>query len=206
MSKGKVIRLSDTVEFGMPSFESDSEELSPPQSPEERIAQIEKEAFERGYKEGEKAGFEVGTEKAAKLIEALEKVLTELDGIRKKVLAELEPQVFELSVAIAKRIIRNELSQNTDNILNLIKEAMRKLERTGTVTVKIHPSFKELIEKHKPSLLEIQEDIRFDIDPSIEPSSPVVTGPNEEVVLDYEVQITNLLEELNERLKTDDNS
>ncbi len=206
MSKGKIIKSSDTVEFGMPSFESEDRRQQYEESPEDRIALIEKEAFERGYSEGEKAGFEVGTEKASKLIEALEKVLAELDGIRTRILAELEPQVFELSVAIAKRIIRNELSQNTDNILNLIKEAMRKLERSGTITIRIHPAFKELIEKHKPSLVEIHEDIKFDIDPSIEPSSPVVLSPNEEVVLDYEMQITNLLEELGERLKTDDNT
>ncbi len=206
MSKGKIIKSSDTVEFGMPSFENEVREQLQEQSPEDRIAQIEKEAFEQGYREGEKAGFEVGTEKAAKLIEALEKILSELDGIRTRVLAELELQVFELSVAIAKRIIRNELSQNTDNILNLIKEAMRKLERSGTITIRIHPSFRELIEKHKSSLLEIHEDIKFDIDPSVEPSSPVVLSPNEEVVLDYEMQITNLLEELGERLKTNDNS
>ncbi|RMG68591.1 MAG: hypothetical protein D6710_09980 [Nitrospirae bacterium] len=205
MSKGKIIRNSETAEFGMPSFETEHFRADAEDSLEDRLAQIQKEAFEQGYKEGEKAGYEVGIEKAAKLIEALEKVLSELDGIRKRVLSELEPQVFELSVAIAKRIIRSELTQNPDHIAKLIKEAMLKLERSGEIIIRVHPSFKEMIERHKPSLLEVHEEIKVEVDSSVEPSSPVVIGPNEEVITDYEVQITNLLEELGERINRDDN-
>lgn len=145
----------------------------------------------------------MGMEKATKLVEALEKIVSELEGLKKKLLIELQPQVFNLSVAIAKKIIRDEIKQNPEIITNLIKEAMRRIERTGVITIKIHPSIKDLIEKHRPELLEIHDEIKFDIDPSLEPSGPVVIGPNEEVTVDYESQLTNLLEELAERLQHD---
>jgi len=204
LSKGKIIKGFKTEEFGMPSFE---EVVEPGESSnislEDRIALIEKEAYEQGFKAGEKAGFEIGTEKAAKLIEAVEKILTELDSLKKNMITELQPQIFELSVAIAKKIIRQEIKQNPDIILHLIEEAMRKIERTGTIIIKIHPLLKDLFEKHRPHLLEIHDEIKFDIDPSVEPSGPVVIGPNEEVTVDFESQITNLLEELSERLQDD---
>ncbi|HDH01609.1 MAG TPA: hypothetical protein ENH17_00610, partial [Nitrospirae bacterium] len=163
-------------------------------------AAIERAAYEKGFSAGEQAGYTVGEEKALMLLERLEDILTEMTELKKKVLTEAQPQVFALSVAMAKKILRDEIRQNPEVIINLIKAAMEKIERTGTITIKINPALKELIANHKPELLAIHPEIRFDTDPSIPPASPLVVGPEEEVITDLESQLTNLVEDLGEEI------
>ncbi|NOY38729.1 MAG: hypothetical protein GXO95_00375 [Nitrospirae bacterium] len=198
MSKAKVLRDQRITEFGMPSLEHKQTGDTTERSFNQNTAAIERAAYEKGFSAGEEAGYVVGEEKALMLLERLEMILAEIKDLKKKVLTEVQPQVFTLSVAMAKKILRDEIRQNPEVIINLIKAAMEKIERTGTITIKINPALKELISKHKPELLAIHPEIRFDTDPSIPAASPLVIGPEEEVITDFESQLTNLVEDLGE--------
>ncbi len=188
------------MEFGMPSLEHNPLGASIEKNFNQDIAAIERAAYEKGFSAGEQAGYTVGEEKALMLLERLEDILTEMTELKKKVLTEAQPQVFALSVAMAKKILRDEIRQNPEVVINLIKAAMEKIEKTGTITIKINPALKELIANHKPELLAIHPEIRFDTDPSIPPASPLVVGPEEEVITDLESQLTNLVEDLGEEI------
>ncbi|NOZ25424.1 MAG: hypothetical protein GXO94_04965 [Nitrospirae bacterium] len=198
MSKAKILRDESIAGFGMPSLEHADD--APEKNFKQDTAAIERAAYEKGFSAGEQAGYAVGEKKALMLVEKLEAILTELTGLRRKILEELQPQVFDLSVGIAKKILRDEISQNPDVIIGLIKTAMEKIERRGTITIRINPALKELISKHKPELLAIHPDIRFDTDPTIPQAGPLVIGPEEEVITDIESQMTNLIEDLGEAI------
>ncbi len=200
MSKAKVLRDQSITEFGMPSLEHKHPGGTAERNFNQDIAVIERTAYENGFSAGEQAGYTVGEEKALMLLERLETILTEMTELKKKVMTEAQPQVFALSVAMAKKILRDEIRQNPEVIINLIKAAMEKIERTGTITIKINPALKELISNHKPELLAIHPEIRFDTDPSIPPTGPLVVGPEEEVITDFESQLTNLIEDLGEEI------
>ncbi len=205
MSKGKILRSEEATELEISSFEftqqeDEHEDYVP------RIEDIERQAYEKGYKAGESAGFEVGQQKAQVLIERLEQIIREFEEVKERTLSELEPQVFSLAVAIAKRILKEEIKQDPKIIINLIKEAMRRIIKPGVITIKINPSLKELIEKTKPELLEIHQDIKIDLDPQVAPAGPVVTGPDSEVLVDVEGQLTNLLEEMGEKIANTESS
>ncbi|MEC4685927.1 MAG: FliH/SctL family protein [Nitrospirota bacterium] len=199
MSKAKVLRDRNITEFGMPSLEHKHRGITE-ENFNQDIAVIERTAYEKGFSAGEQAGYTVGEEKALMLLERLEDILTEMTELKKKVMTEAQPQVFALSVAMAKKILRDEIRQNPEIIINLIKAAMEKIERTGTITIKINPALKELISNHKPELLAIHPEIRFNTDPSIPLASPLVVGPEEEVITDFESQLTNLVEDLGEEI------
>ncbi|GMT47520.1 MAG: hypothetical protein IEMM0007_1086 [bacterium] len=200
MSKAKVLRDQSIREFGMPSLEHKHPGDTAERNFNQDIAVIERTAYENGFSAGEQAGYVVGEEKALMLLERLETILTEMKDMKKKVLTEVQPQVFALSVAMARKILRDEIRQNPETIINLIKAAMGKMEKTGTITIKINPALNELISNHKPELLAIHPETRFDTDPSIPPAGPLVVGPEEEVITDFEAQLTNLIEDLGEEI------
>ncbi len=200
MSKAKVLRDQSITEFGMPSLEHKHPGGTAERNFNQDIAVIERTAYENGFSAGEQAGYVVGEEKALMLLERLETILTEMKDLKKKVLTEVQPQVLALSVAMARKILRDEIRQNPETIINLIKAAMGKMEKTGTITIKVNPALKELISNHKPELLAIHPEIRFDTDPSIPPAGPLVVGPEEEVITDFGSQLTNLLEDLGEEI------
>ncbi|MFA5073261.1 MAG: FliH/SctL family protein [Nitrospirota bacterium] len=157
---------------------------------------VEREAYEKGYASGEKAGMEMGEQKAAVTLERIENILKELTEWKDKLFQESEQQLVELAVAIARKIMLRELATKPEDIVAMTKEAIMKIERTGQITVKINPALYDLFTKLKPQLLSIHPDIVFDLDPSASLTGSVVMGSMEDVVTDLDEQIRNLIKDL----------
>jgi flagellar assembly protein FliH len=161
---------------------------------EQKIELIEKEAYERGFAMGEKAGLELGEQKALLILEKIENILKEVTLIKEKIIEDLKPQIFDFAVILAKRVIIEELSLKPEIILTIINEALKKLEKTGTIKIKVNPPVYSLISKAKPELLSIHPDIVFEVDHSL--SAPVIVGPEQEIITDIEHQIKNIIEDI----------
>lgn len=160
---------------------------------------VEREAYEHGFAAGEAAGFEMGQQKAKVLIDKVDALLTELTTLKATMAKEAETQCVELAVGMARKILMQEVATKPEIIVQLAKEALTKLERTGQVTIKINPSLYDLFMKHKPDLLSCHPDIAFDVDPSVSKFGSVVIGPVEEVVTDLDEQLRNLIKDMRDR-------
>ncbi|MEW6569723.1 MAG: FliH/SctL family protein [Nitrospirota bacterium] len=189
----------DITPYKMPILEKGAEEVSAKvkeQSINESTATIEREAYEKGFEVGEKAGYSVGEQKAAVLIETLGKIIESLVNFRESLTREIEPQLVCLSLSIARKIIRKELTTNPEEIVEITKEALTRLGRIGPITIKINPSLFDLFMKHKPELLAIHSDLFFDVDPSVSQNGTVAVGSVEEIVTDVDEQLKNLIREM----------
>lgn len=195
----------DSVQEQKDSSDSSTDSIAEGNQPaiekniQQHIEQIEKDAYERGFIAGEKAGFEIGEQKASVLLKKLEDILRELSFIKEKILKDLEPQIFDFAVSLAKRIIIEEVSLRPDIIVSIIKEALKKIEKTGTIKIRVSPSIHSIILKVKPELLSIHPDIIFDVDHSI--TAPIITGPEQEIITDIDEQIKNILEDIRNGLR-----
>ncbi len=165
-----------------------------------RLEEIEREAYEKGFEAGQKAGFEMGEQKALLLIQRLENIITDIIELRQRELKNLEKQVFQLSLAFAKRIILKEISLNPDILTNIVKEALMRLQRTGQIIIKIHPSLNEIFIKNKASLLGISPDIVFELDAKSPLFGAEIIGPEEIIMTDAEEQFRNILDEIGVQL------
>jgi flagellar assembly protein FliH len=208
--RNRTVQEKSIVPFTMPILEEaikrEDNEVSPDQTVEKEVStdqtveQIEREAYERGYKVGEEAGFAMGEQKVIVLTERLEGFLQEIATLKKRLLSETEPQILQLAVSIARKIILRELTLDPEEIVKITTEAMMRIERTGRITIKINPLLHDLFIKYKPDLLSIHHDILFDIDPSAPRYGSVVMGPVEDVVIDVDEQLKNLIKEMGDRL------
>lgn len=157
---------------------------------------IEREAYEKGYAAGEKAGLEMGTEKAKVFLDRIDNILHELMTLRETLVQEAEPQVVELAVSIAEKILKRELVMKPDSIVAMTKEALLRIERSGQITIKINPALYDLFMKLRPQLQSVHPDIVFDVDPSVSPHGSVVMGGMEDVVTDLDEQLRNLIKDM----------
>ena len=157
---------------------------------------IEREGYEKGYAVGEKSGLEMGTEKAGILLSRIEALLNELTAMKETLVREAESQMVELSVSIAEKILMRELKMKPEDIVNMSREALMKIERSGQITIKINPALYDLFMKQKQELLNVHPDIIFDVDPSLPPYGSVVMGSFEDVVTDVSEQIKNLIKDM----------
>ena len=203
MYKRKFASDATVSKFVFPSFEGIAgparggrPEGRGARSSERTPEDIEREAHARGFEAGEKAGTESVSREAAALLDGLR---CAVDGVRvlgEQIAREAEPQVVELAVAIARRIVMEELSACPERIALIVKEAIRRIERAGPVTIKVHPDLYNLLAGMKSELAESRTEILFDIDPSVSPSGPVVVGTTEEVLTDVDDQIRTIVDEI----------
>ncbi len=161
---------------------------------------IEREAYEKAYAVGEKAGFEMGEEKAKVLIDKLEAMLTDIATLRARIVKEVEPQCVALATALARKILTHELTVKPEEIVNMTKDGLMRLERSGQITIKVNPLLYDFFMKHKPDLARIHPDIVLDADPTVSRFGTVVMGPVEDVVTDIDEQLKNLIKDMGARL------
>ena len=196
LSKAKILRSGESLQFGMPSFEKRLPLVNGAISSRPSAEEVERVAYEKGFAAGERAGMEMGEQKVTVLLERIERIIAEMESFSEMMQKEIEPQVIELSREIAERIVMEELSLRPEVMVNIVKEAMRKLERTGPITIKLNPAVHDLFMKLRPGLLEVHPDIIFDIDPSLTKTGQVVIGATEEVVTDIESQVRNIMDDI----------
>ncbi|MBI4620059.1 MAG: hypothetical protein HY739_07850 [Desulfobacterales bacterium] len=199
--KNRFVQAKDIIPFEMPLLNkiirrSEEEHLPLAQNTEN----IEREAYEKGFEAGENSGFAMGEQKAMVLVEKVEAIIKELTTLRETLIKELEPQFVELAVTMARKIILKELTMNPDEIVEITKEAITRMERTGQITIKINPSLYDLFMKHKPEILSLHPDIVFDVDTTASLYGSVVRGHVEDVVTDVDEQLKNLIKEMGDRL------
>ncbi|MBL7049353.1 MAG: hypothetical protein ISR96_07560 [Nitrospira sp.] len=182
---------SNAAVYQMPSLENEDSTANT----QKQLEELQRQAYEEGFATGEKAGYSAGEQKAVVLMERLEKILGEIIAIKEDMITSLEPQVVDLSVAVARKIINEEIRLNPELIITLVREAMKHLKKVGTITIKINPTLKELFVNNRSALTEIHEDIVFDVNPNVPLSGPMVTSETEEVVTDVESMLQNILDE-----------
>lgn len=160
---------------------------------------VEREAYERGYQAGEKAGLEMGIQRGAAILEKMESVLKEIILLKSGLAKELEAQCLELCFSLARKLALSELSTNPENVVKIVKEALMRIERSGVVKIRIHPSLKDVFTRFRPGLLDIHADIAFEPDPSLPQYSAIVTSPTQEMAVDIDEQLKNLIKGMVER-------
>ncbi|MCX7794683.1 MAG: FliH/SctL family protein [Thermodesulfovibrionales bacterium] len=189
----KIENLENLSDFRPPVFE---ESLKIGQ----RIEDIEREAYERGFEQGRRAGLELAEKEAKVIIDKLEELVTEFISHKEEIKRSIKPLIIELSVSIARKLIMKEIEKEPEIVVRLTEEAIKKIEKQGKVRIKINPLLKEIFEKASPGLLRLHEEIVIDIDPSLPPYSSEVISETQEIVTDTDEQLRNLIRELSERL------
>lgn len=153
-------------------------------------------AYEEGFASGEKAGLREGEEKASILIERLSNIIKEITEFRDGLIKETENQIVDLSAAIARKIVSDEVTINPEIIVSIVRCALKKIQPKGTITIKIHPALQELFSRNHASLIGIHEDIIFDTNEKIPFTGPLVVGQNEEIETDLDLMVANVVEQI----------
>ena len=114
---------------------------------ERRDQEIEKEAYGKGFSQGEKDGFEYG-QKAVQVIKSqLERIVENMEALPSKVLQDYRDWLIRTSIGIARQIVKREVQTSPEIVADTVKTLLEEAEEHSTLTVYLNPSDLELIEK-----------------------------------------------------------
>jgi flagellar assembly protein FliH len=106
---------------------------------EQLMATEVRQARERGFQEGQKAGRDAATSEVQPVLDRLLKSCAEVTGMRGRLRRETEADVVRLTIAIARRVLRRELSVDPEAIHGIVKAALEKVQAKEICLIRLHP-------------------------------------------------------------------
>jgi len=106
---------------------------------EARVAALERDAFSKGFAQGERAGGEAAAQRGEAMLRRLTDTLEELTTLREQMIHQTERQMVQLALAIARRIVHREVSIDQDLLIAMSRVALDRLGESAQVTVRLNP-------------------------------------------------------------------
>jgi flagellar assembly protein FliH len=104
-----------------------------------RLAELERDAFAKGFAQGERAGSEAAKERGEAMLRRLTQTIEELTTLRTHMIQQTERQMVQLALAVARRIVHREVSLDQDLLIAMARVALERLGESARVTVRLHP-------------------------------------------------------------------
>ena len=107
-----------------------------------------RQARDRAYQEGLAAGRENAASELQPAMERLLRSCSEVAGLRARIRKETESDLVTLTVAIARRVLRRELSVDPEAIHGVVKAALSKLQVKEITLVRTNPEHLNAVRMH----------------------------------------------------------
>jgi flagellar assembly protein FliH len=104
------------------------------------------EERQEGLRQGEAAGLERANAQMKAVVERLARSIEETAAYRRRYREEAERQLLALAMAIARRIIRRELTVDPEALLGVVRVAFEKISLREITEVRVNPAHHALIE------------------------------------------------------------
>jgi flagellar assembly protein FliH len=104
------------------------------------LAALERDAFAKGFSQGELAGAEAAGQRGEMMLHRLTQTLEELTQVRAQMIHQTERQMVQLALAVARRIVHREVTIDPDLLIAMARVAMERLGETAQVKVRLHPN------------------------------------------------------------------
>jgi flagellar assembly protein FliH len=126
----------------------------------DQIKEIEENAYNDGFKKGEKDGLNSFSDRIEFVLCSLREAVTEIDKLKKNLLLSAEREAVELSLAVAKKIVCHEVSVNRDVVIKVVREAVKKVGDYKKVKIRLSPSDVSFIKEAKKTIPELEESLK----------------------------------------------
>lgn len=105
----------------------------------QKIKAAEQESYARGVAEGIQKGIEIQKNENLKPVQSLLHLIVELSEAKKKIIESSEEQILQLSIAVAEKVIHQEVTTNREVILGVLKQAIKNIVDRENMKIHIHP-------------------------------------------------------------------
>lgn len=147
-----------------------------------------------------KEGYEDGLRQAKADVEEVKNAISAFLTAKQDVFNYIAPSILEISIDIAKKIIKKEIEQNSSIVLDNIKEMLKTLSREETkVQLKVNPAQVSLLKTEVPQIasnIGLEAKIIIVGDESVMEGGCMVTTTNGVIDATIETQLSVISEAL----------
>ena len=124
------------------------------------LEEIRSDAHAEGFADGHARGLsqvrETHRRGTRRLLRLTRNAVAEADELTRR----LEREVVDLSLAIAEKIVEHELHTSPEIVVNTVRAALKEMDRSAIVKVRVHPEDHSLLTSHWGELIPLPLDER----------------------------------------------
>ncbi len=159
---------------------------------------VEKEAYDKAYLAGEKAGMALGKRRGEQILAALEESLQGAGAALAAIQESFAEAAMDVAGFIAKQVIADALQDNQAILLDIAKQAAQQLPDTSALTIAVSPddffAFKRLLED-SDSLGALSSD------PAVQSGTCRIISSQQDILVDPVAAVDNWLDTLSPALR-----
>jgi flagellar assembly protein FliH len=106
---------------------------------QQHLAALERDAFAKGFAQGEKAGLEAAAKRGDAMLRRLTQTLDEMTTLRAQMIRDTEQQMVSLALAVARRVTHREVSLDRDLLIAIARVALDRLGEDAKISVHLNP-------------------------------------------------------------------
>lgn len=132
-------------------------------------------AWEEGLNEGRRQGQQELEAAKKEQVEHFERsvrtLLESMQAEKERLIRKAEPQLIDLACAIAGRIVRKEVEQDSSTVLSIVQKAIDLATAKDQLLIRLNPADIEWVREHSGQLMASHDElgeIHFEQDPRIE--------------------------------------
>jgi len=103
------------------------------------IMALKGRAYAEGFSAGEKAGIDSERKNLRSVLDTLTQTVQQLTEIKNEVYCHSEKEVVSLAMGIATKIVGHEVTINKNVILNVLKQALKKIVDSDKIKIRVNP-------------------------------------------------------------------
>lgn len=130
------------------------------QAAKARADAIEREAYEKGFAQGEKDGLEIGGKKMEKVLDRILQVAREMENFKHEFIRRYEKEILSLICHIAGKVIERNVILDHTIVRKAIFEALSFAVDRSEITIKVSPDDVEYVKELQPEFFEKLKDIK----------------------------------------------
>ena len=160
-----------------------------------KAAEIESDAYEQGFSQGEKDGREIGSMKLDKTLERIEQICSDMESYHEEFVRMHEGELLNLISAIAGKVVGAKVELDDEIVKNSVMEALEAAGEWQDVTLRVDSSDLDFLEEMRPEFFEKINKLRsinIVSEPGLEKGGCIVSAEFGEVAPQMALALTRL--------------
>ena len=169
------------------------------------VEEIHQQAYDEGFQEGVEAGKQEGLASLMAHMQGIQSLHQAIASHANDFDQNIAEQLLNISIAVAKQIIRRELTTNPDEIMSVVQEAISMMpNQTDKITLKLHPEDAKLIR----DIYDMQNNAELSWvifeDPTIQRGGCIISSDYAELNAELDKRIASIVQQLIGGERSDD--
>ncbi len=168
----------------------------------EEAEKLRQESFEKGYSEGKEEGLKIFLEEVERIKILFAELRQKIEGEVQKFIDSLTPQVVNLSLKIASKVISGYVEIDKELVTRLIREVLTEISEIENIKVEVNPVDLEIAKKFLDEVLRENSYLKVELEPNPQVSKGgcVVETPTKYIDNQIDMRLNILEEEIKRKL------